>query len=467
MGVWHSTFTDLMRSRYSALIAYGGLLVGDGAGARDLADRAVADVFARRRAPRDVRAAEFAVREWMAAQAVVDGAPVDRVVAVLVAIDGRDADGVHAVLKKAAPDPLPEVTAEDASELRRLFSEAAAVYATPSGGNGAVIAPAKRRRRSALVGASVGTMVAVVGVGAAAYAGVTFLPGTVFGTEGPTASPSPSPTLLAVTWNPQPDALAALADFEFPQCGDEFAPAAQGVSDVTAVASLDVYDDDANMGPWILLGANFESTNKQRPAVLAGQGSFVITLDDEVVYVSGADYNGVELVVVNRIGASNGGAGLSRSNLCDAREAREEFEREFDERFEDLDWENITADEQAKVDEAWAKFEKKWSVFPSGTYKIYQVSPIVFGEQLALAQAFLQEGIDSVNGLEYDISWSELSRDPLVSAYCTGSWDAGDWQCDPPADVLKKALTREIDPEAIDLTEGGVAISEPLEYVVD
>ena len=463
MGVWHSTFTDLMRSRYSALIAYGGLLVGAGAGARDLADRAVADVFARRRAPRDVGAAEVAAREWMAAQAVVDGAPADGVAAVLIAIDGRDADGVHAVLKKATPDPLPDVTTEDASELRRRFSEAASVYATPSGGNGAVIAPARRRRRSALMGASVGTMAAVVMVGGAAYAGVTFLPGTVFGAGGPTATPSPSATLLAVTWNPQPDARAALGDFEFPECGDQFAPAAQSVADVTVVPTMDQFDDDPNSGPWILLGSAFTSTNEERSSVLAGQGNFVVTLDDEVVFVSGEEYNGVDVYVVNYTSGNNGGAGLSRSNLCDAREASEEFEKQF----ADIDWATITPEDQARVDEAWEEFQKEWSVFPSGTYKIYQVSPIVFGEQLALAQAFLQEGIGSVNGLEYDISWSDLSRDPLIAPYCTGSWDVGDWQCDPPADVLKKALTREVDPATIDHTEGGLAISEPLEYVVE
>ena len=53
------------------------------------------------------------------------------------------------------------------------------------------------------------------------------------------------------------------------------------------------------------------------------------------------------------------------------------------------------------------------------------------------------------------------------SPYCSGDYNVGDFQCNPPLDVLHDVLTRDIDPADINDVKGAVAISEPLEYTVE
>jgi len=460
MSVWHSVFTDLMRARYSALIAYAGLLVDDPAGARDLADEAVAEVFSHRLAPHGTGAAERAAREWMAKRAVADGVPAERVAAVLVAVDGLQDDGVRDVLGKLSPDPLPAVSAEDASDLRRRFSEVASVYATPSGGNSAVMAPAKRRRRSALLGAAAGTAVAIFALGSVAYAGVKYVPGAL-ADDAATASASPSPTVLAVTWHPQVEAMAARQGFIYPECGDNFEPEPQTVNGISGAPSIERFNDE-DMGTFVILSEGFATDSGEVRNVLSGAGGFVVTLNDLVMFTTGSEYNGTNLFLANGSGG-NGGAGLNRMNFCDTVEERAALEKEF----ADLDWATATQEDQEEYDRAWKDLAKQIGDFPPGTYKIYQVSPVIFGEQAALAAVFAQEGLGDISSLEFNISWSELSRDPSMAPYCIGSWDLGDWQCTPPPEVVEALLTREIDPTTIEEAEGGLVISEPFEYVVD
>ena len=108
MGAWHGTYANLLRTRFSALVAYAEALVDDRAAARDLAQDASVAVFSRRKSPRDIQSAEIAAREWMVTKALADGVSAEHVATVLFALDGRDDDGIRAILKKATPDPLPD-----------------------------------------------------------------------------------------------------------------------------------------------------------------------------------------------------------------------------------------------------------------------------------------------------------------------------------------------------------------------
>ena len=100
MGAWHNTYADLLRTRFSALIAYANLLVPDPVGARELAQDSALAVFSKRRTPRGTQAAELAAREWMATHAP----DATQAAIVLQAIDAKDPAGVKAVLRKATPD---------------------------------------------------------------------------------------------------------------------------------------------------------------------------------------------------------------------------------------------------------------------------------------------------------------------------------------------------------------------------
>jgi hypothetical protein len=401
----------------------------------------------------------------MAARAASDPSGARPAAAVLIAIDGKDADGVRAALGKAAPDPLPEPSPDDIAALRARFTASARTYATPTGGVNTVMAPARSKHRSSLIGAAGGTAAAVAVVAAAGWFALNHLPS--FGTSAvaPTASGSPSPTTLSVTWNPKPAADEAMEGFGFPRCGDDYTPKPTSLGGISGKPSMGV-EEDPSYGDYVWISDGFVTDDATPGFVLAGPAYTVITLDDKVIYVSDTQYHGLSLFTANNP-VNNGGFAqqtyLQRIDLCDAKDAHDAF----NEKWRKLLQADSSDAQQEKYDAARKKFIKKMGDFPPGTYRIYQVNPVVFGEQEALAEVFATEGITQVDQLEYDITYTNLAQDPRVAPYCAGDWNVGDFHCEPPADVLKEVLTREIDPAKVKDTKGGVIVSEPLEYTVE
>jgi len=454
----------LLRTRFSALVAYAELLEVDRGAARNLAQDATVAVFSRRRAPRDTREAEIACREWMATKAAADPTGARPAAAVLIAIDGKDAAGDAALLKKDTPDPLPEPSPDDIAALRSRFTATAGTYAVPAGGVNTVMAPAAGRHRSALLGAAGGTVAAVAAVAAAGWFGLNHLPSLGSSAEAPTASGSASPDVFTVTWNPVPDAQKALGGFTFPKCGDTYAPDPQSVNGITPKPSAQI-EDAMGSDAFIMISPAFVAEGTDPKQVLAGGSMYVVTLDDKVVFATNQTDANLDLFTANNPITNNGigGMGFTRSSLCDVEAKREEFGKTLGE----PDWETATQEEMDEYSKAWEDFDASLGNFPAGTYRVYQISPIVFGEQLALAQVFASEQLTDLSSLMYDISYTNLAQDPRVSPYCSGDLNVGDWHCEPPPDVLKEVLTREVDPGTIDDTPPGLAISEPLEQVVE
>jgi hypothetical protein len=400
----------------------------------------------------------------MAAKTAEDPAGARPAAAVLIAVDGKDGAGVRAVLNKATPDPLPEPSPEDIAALRARFTATAGTYAIPSGGVNTVMAPAAGKHRSAVLGAAAGTTAAVAAVAVAGWFGLNHLPTLGTSAEAPTASGSASPDVLKVTWNPMPEAQKALGGFTFPKCGDEYTPDAQSVNGITPLPSVHIEDFEGS-DPFIMISPTFVSDDADPAQVLAGGSTYVVTLDDKVVLTTNETDANLDLFTANNPVSNNGigGMGLTRSSLCDVEEKREEFGKSLDE----PDWATATQEEMDAYSKAWQDFDESLGDFPAGTYRVYQISPIVFGEQLALAQVFASEQLTNLSSLMYDISYTNLAQDPRVSPYCSGDWNVGDWHCEPPPDVLKEVLTREVDPGAIDDVPPGLGISEPLEQVVE
>ncbi|MGC4175844.1 hypothetical protein [Demequina sp.] len=466
MGAWHSTYANLLRTRFSALVAYAELLEDDRGAARELAQSATVAVFSRRKAPRDTRVAEIACREWMAAHAAQDPGAAGPAATVLMAIDGKDADGVRAILKKSTPQHLPEPSAEDITALRTRFAATASAYAVPGAGVNSVMAPAQAKHRSAMLSAGVGTVAAVGAVAVAGWFGLNHLPNLLTSANGttPSGSASPSATALSVTWNPLPESKKVLDDFTFPECGETYTPASQAVNGITPQPYVTI-ESDPEYETFVMVTPGFVSEDPDPTQVLAGGSTYVITLDDKVVFTT-EDYDVyLDLYTVNNPmgSASYGGMGFSRARMCDVQDERVEFEKTL----EEPDWATATEEEIEAYSEAWNDFDESLGDFPAGTYKVYQISPIVFGEQLALGKVFASEQLTDLASLTYDISWTNLAQDPRVSPYCTGDKYVGDFKCDPPADVLKEVLTREVDPSTVDDTPSGLGISEPLEQVVE
>jgi len=388
----------------------------------------------------------------MASKAVAGGVAADHVATVLMALDGRDETGVKAILKKATPDPLPRPTHETKDAIRIRFSEAAAVYSTPSGGINTVMEPARRQHQSALFRAAGGTVAAVAAVALAGWFGLSHLPKPNTEVQGPTASASPTAPGVAVRWDPEPAFREALTNFHYPLCGEEFAPVAKAVGGVTPVPAVHT-TNLPQTGEILELSNAFTSGDGEATALLAAARSYVITKDDVVVFSGGTEFYGMNFYTAN---APSDGSGISLSPImmCDGQEATSELY--------DATQDLSDAEQTAAQDELF----KKWSTFKAGTYKIYFVTPMVFGEQAALAGSFARDGVTDTAMISLDISYSSLTDDPRLATYCFGEKVSGDIHCSPPADVLADVLTRRVDPASVNNTQPGVGVSEPLEYVV-
>ena len=458
MGAWHNTYAELLRTRFSALVAYANLLVDDNVAARELAQNAALAVFSRRRTPKGTRAAELAARDWMAAHAQD---PTQAAI-VLQAIDGKDAAGIKAVLRKSTPNPLPGVSEEQTLAMRMRFVEESRVYAVPSGGVNTIMAPARSQHLSAMGRAALGAVGIVAAIAAAGFAAVKYLPLDDVAGPATTASASPSASLTPVTWNPRPGWDAAFVGFNLPACGEEFKPMQKAVGGITPEVRASL-EDTAGFGAYINLVPNFVSEGEDELPLLADPYMFVITLDHKVVYTPRQEFNGLELFHTNAA-VTAGGYGVGRWDFCDGRAASEQLSRELDKKVGYKEWDAMSDEERALVDAAWEEFQEDWQDFEPGTYRVFYVTPMVFGDQLALAELFAADGVEQVQALTWDLSWTPLADDPRVAPYCTGSRDAGDKVCNAPPEVIKEVLTRDVDPNTFVDTAPGVGISVPMVY---
>lgn len=392
----------------------------------------------------------------MARDAAARSADAQRVATVLIAIDGHDAAAVRRLLGKSTPEPLPELSAESIAELRARFVQQASVPAVPAGGNNAILEPARRHRRSSLARAGLSAAVGAIAVIGLGYAAVAYLPDAVAGGAHASATASPSPERIAVRWAPVPAFDAALENFAFPECGDEFAPEPQSVDGVSAAPQVS-RETNAEGGASATVFDNFVADDGRARTLLAQPGSIVLTLDGVVVQTVSRDQTTYEYF-------ETGGAHTSQPGYVDPffwcqpqAELNALFEKYGGGSVEDSD----------KLDAAIEKLYEKWRDAPPGDYALYVVTPVVFGEQAALAQVFASEGASSVAMLDTDLAYTHLSDDPRVAPYCTGTLAAGDRACTVPDDVREEVLTRELDPSSIDATPSGIVISEPLVYTVE
>lgn len=497
MSAWHGIYADVLRQRFSGLVAYGVVLTGDRDAARELAQRAMETVFARARAPRGVAAAERAVRREMVRLSLVpdpvagsgDGArpnaapvedaeghreirswlaslnPHERAAVVLQSLDGLDEEGARRALGKKAPlqdHTLPEA---HANEVRAFYRDEAARYASPArGANGAIDSSRGPRRkalaRSGLVAGAVALVAGALGFGAAHAIDVATVAAPV-----PSASATPSPTMLTVPWDPAADIVAVMGSLRVPACGEEWAPAPEAVNGITPVVELqpDYYDPDRRS-----LGMNFRADygDGEPTGLLYIPGILVVTRDGVVVHTQDIGEYPLESWMVDYLDPTQRNQymmAIDGSSLCDAREA-------WREQFGDTDWESLTEEEREEYDRDTSEFYEEWSVTPPGEYHIYAVMPLIFGEQAALAGALVSEGLPhGLSQIYWGLGSTELASDPRLAPYCSSLDDGSgfyDMECTPPPEVLKEVLTRDIDPATVVDVPPGIGISAPLVITV-
>ncbi|WP_061961527.1 hypothetical protein [Demequina flava] len=247
--------------------------------------------------------------------------------------------------------------------------------------------------------------------------------------------------------------------FTPPACGEEWTAQATRGNHVMPV--VDVATDDDGASVHVAFTSDLEGVT----AFLAQEGQVIVTRDDVVVTPDWGTEFAPELFVTTEDHDTAPGATLQMSgaSLCDVA-------GDLDAILGDFDWENATEDEIAAQYEKAAEFEQENQALPAGEYKVYAWTPIIVGEQAAVARKLAEEGITDLALLQYTAGYSPLADDPAIQPYCSENEtpDGGtELLCDVPQDVLMELLERDVPESYIVDDEPVVAISEAFTFTVN
>lgn len=350
---------------------------------------------------------------------------------------------------------MPELS----DALHELYDAEASLHVLPARGMNVLTGEARtvRRRamlRSGLLGAAGAVVVSALVLGGIHAFGETKTPATT-----PSASASPEPSTTPVLWNPQSETSAAMAGFTIPQCGDAFAPSEQSVDNVAIAADAGYTDElSADGSGQFLMNVLFNSTDGERRSFLATGYGYVITQHGKVVAAEMPSADDMELYGTG--GHSDNSATAFGKYNCAANAA-------VDQLYKDRGWDpdaDHSEAENTTMSAATEKLLKGFLTWPSGDYQVYVFTPVVFGDQLAAAQALKAEGVATVAGIRTDMGNVLFVNDERMAPYCTQTGDQ--FSCNPPQDVVDEVLTFEVDPATVDNAPPGLAISAPVNVTV-
>jgi len=366
--------------------------------------------------------------------------------------------------------------AELSKALREFYEAEAREQVSPSRDMTALRGEARaaRRRSTMRVGALAvtGALVlgAVVAGGALALKPPVVAPigpptptATADATPMPTVSATPSPTptaspqTLSITWDPTSAVAEAAAGFVLPQCGETFAPAPTIVDGVGVRVEPGYFGSNPD-GTRTQAVSTYIVANDQGRSVLWGDGSFVVTRDGVVV----ANSLTFDYATVRSDGIGEGGSwGMYGTKTCDGQAALAEVYADAG-----LDPEAELSDEQMRgIQSELEAVVAEYTNLPEGTYEYYAVSPVIFGPQLAAAEALLKALPENMSGYLPRARLSYALQDRRYSFYCTTDAQA-EVICDLPQDVLDEVATFTIDSDSVDNAPSGFAVSTPIELTI-
>ena len=260
------------------------------------------------------------------------------------------------------------------------------------------------------------------------------------------------------------DVTAAAADvFVAPECGETWTPewgAANGVEPKVDASLRQVSGVDT-----VTIVPGY-TTPTAGIGFLAAEGNIIVTRDDVVVSPEwGAEFVPEYYVALpDETTLTQANIQLTGIAMCDVAEDLSAI-------WEGFDWTNATEDDVAAKQAEQEEFAAQHERLPAGTYKVYQWSPIVLGEDAAIARVLAEEGITGLAGLQYNAGYTELYEDPRVAEHCTEELDPdGNLMsrvCDVPEDVLAEVLEREVPVEYIADVPVAVAFSVAAEFTVE
>ncbi|WP_152648020.1 hypothetical protein [Demequina sediminicola] len=247
--------------------------------------------------------------------------------------------------------------------------------------------------------------------------------------------------------------------FSPPQCGETWTSEVTPGNTVVPIVNVTTTDSGATAN------VAFTSDAEGVTAFLAQTGQLIVTRDDVVVTPNWGSEFVPELYMTTGDTQTAPGPDLEMTgaSLCDVAD-------ELNSILADIDWENST---QEEIDAQYAKaaeFEAEHETLPAGDYKVYAWSPIIRGEQAAVARTLFEEGVTDVSLLQYTAGYSALSEDERIQPYCDEAEtpDGGtELLCDVPQDVLIEVLERDVPESYIVDAEPAVAISEAFAFTIE
>jgi len=348
---------------------------------------------------------------------------------------------------------MPELS----DALHQLYDDEARVYSTPSRGLSSLSSAARAARRRTMLRS-----------GALGCVGAIAVTGLVLGTlqfvrpdaVEPLAPPSPSASVAAgVTWDPESAAAIATEGFEVPECGEEFAPEPVEVGSVLPIVAAGFEEAWDVLPEQVAITITFEATDGTDVRFLGSDWSYVATRDD-VVVATDVYLDSLELLTTGPASTSPSNVAMWGRWMCDAQADLQAlyYSRDYDPM-------DHTEEERAAIDEDYRAVLAAHEEIPAGTYKVYAVTPVVFGEQVAAALKLKGMGATSVGSLRSDLAGSIFDDDPRIAPYCVGTNETG-ISCNPPPEVVAEVLTVGVNPEHVLDRPWGVAISAPVSVEV-
>ncbi|WP_062077595.1 hypothetical protein [Demequina globuliformis] len=246
--------------------------------------------------------------------------------------------------------------------------------------------------------------------------------------------------------------------FTPPACGETWSAEPTPGNGVMPVVEVTQNDSGASAR------VAFTSQSEGITAFLAQEGQVVVTRDDVVVTPDwGSEFAPELFITTDEVTAAPGAQlDMSGASLCDVAS-------ELDSILSDFDWENATEDEINAQYEKAAQFEQDNADLPAGEYKVYAWSPIIMGEQAAVARKLAEEGITDLALLQYTAGYSPIAQDERIQPYCEENETpegTTELLCDVPQEVLLEVLERDVPESYIVDNEPTVAISEAFSFTV-
>lgn len=217
----------------------------------------------------------------------------------------------------------------------------------------------------------------------------------------------------------------------------------------------------------VSVAITFTNTTDQRQTFLGHHLGIVIVEDGRVVSTLGWDRQDLMPVDVapGESVTMSSPLRFTRASLCSHADRYNALAEEFAGQ--------LGEDQIAEFNRRLDELDNLPRALPSGEYTFYAWTPMVWGDQAAVAQAWLDAGVEDIQSLRVLSPDNPLLQDPRLGKYCSlpdvdNPFIEVAFVCATvPAEVWEAVLTREVLLDSINPQTPLVAVSQPVTVTVE